>query len=175
LAMIQSSQTIVSRNVAATEQAVVSVTQINAGTASNIIPEQATFCATIRSFDKGVQSLIERRFRAIIEGHATSFGVKADLFYEIGYPATVNDPGKTAFAADVARDVAGAGAVEAEAGRDMGAEDFSYMLEARPGAYLFLGQGDGSGLHHPSYDFNDDVAPVGASFFARLVEVAQPS
>jgi len=175
LAMIQSIQTIVSRNVAATEQAVVSVTQINAGTASNIIPEQATFCATIRSFDKGVQSLIERRFRAIIEGHATSFGVKADLFYEIGYPATVNDPGKTAFAADVARDVAGAGAVEAEAGRDMGAEDFSYMLEARPGAYLFLGQGDGSGLHHPSYDFNDDVAPVGASFFARLVEVAQPS
>lgn len=174
LAMIQSIQTIVSRNVPAIAQAVVSVTQIHAGTASNIIPELATFCATIRSFDKGVQILIEQRFRAIIDGHAAAFGVKADLNYEIGYPATVNDPAKTEFAAGVARDVAGVGAVNASAGRRMGAEDFSYMLGARPGAYLFLGQGAGAGLHHPAYDFNDDVAPVGASFFARLVELAQP-
>ena len=174
LAMIQSLQTIISRNVPALEQAVVSVTQIHAGTASNIIPDQATFCATIRSFDKGVQRLIEQRFRAIVDGHAVAFGVTADLIYEIGYPATVNDPAKTEFAADVARDVAGMAAVNATAGRRMGAEDFSYMLDARPGAYLFLGQGPGAGLHHPAYDFNDDVAPVGASFFARLVELAQP-
>lgn len=174
LAMIQSIQTIVTRNIPAIQQAVISVTQIHAGTASNIIPEQARFCATIRTFDKGVQALIEQRFRSIIDGTAAAFGVKADLDYEIGYPATVNDPGKSAFAADVARDIAGAGAVDDRANREMGAEDFSYMLEARPGAYLFLGQGEGAGLHHPAYDFNDDVAPVGASFFARLVEMAQP-
>ena len=174
LAMIQSVQTIVSRNIPAVDQAVVSVTQIHAGTASNIIPDQARFCATIRSFDKAVQALIERRFRAIVEGHATAFGVTAELIYEIGYPATVNDPEKTAFAAGVARDIAGAAAVQDRAKREMGSEDFSYMLEARPGAYLLLGQGEGAGLHHSAYDFNDDVAPVGASFFARLVEVAQP-
>ena len=174
LAMIQAIQTIVSRNIAAVEQAVISVTQIHAGTASNIIPEQATFCATIRSFDKGVQAQIEKRFRAIVAGHAAAFGVTADLAYEIGYPATVNDPEKTAFAAEVARVIAGATAVQDRAKREMGAEDFSYMLEARPGAYLFLGQGEGAGLHHSAYDFNDDIAPVGASFFARLVEMAQP-
>ena len=174
LAMVQSIQTIVSRNVPAVAQAVVSVTQFHAGTASNIIPEQATFCATIRSFDKGVQALIEQRFRAIVEGHAASFGVLADLVYEIGYPATVNDPDKTHFAAAVAREIAGEANVDANAKCEMLSEDFSYMLAARPGAYLNLGQGDGAGLHHSAYDFNDDIAPIGASFFARLVETAQP-
>ena len=174
LAMITAIQTIISRNVYALEQAVVSVTQIHAGTASNIIPEQAWFCATIRTFDKGVQQQIRRRFEEIVAGQAAAYDVTARLDYEIGYPATVNDAAKADFAAEVAREVSGDAAVEARSVRKMGAEDFSYLLEARPGAYLFLGQGPGAGLHHPAYDFNDDVAPFGASFFARLVERAQP-
>ena len=92
----------------------------------------------------------------------------------MGYPATVNHEAQTAFAADVARDIAGDVAVNANQGMEMGAEDFSYMLESRPGAYLFLGAGEGAGLHHPAFDFNDDISPIGASFFARLVETAQP-
>jgi hippurate hydrolase len=100
--------------------------------------------------------------------------VQVRIKYERGYPPTVNDAGRAAFAATVAREVSGPEAVQDHAGREMGAEDFSYMLEARPGAYLFLGTGPGAGLHHPGYDFNDEAAPVGASFFARLVERALP-
>ena len=174
IAMIQAVQTILSRNVYALDEAVVSVTQIHAGTASNIIPEEAWFQATVRTFRREVQDLVMRRFREIVEGHAAAFGVEAVLDYEVGYPATVNDPERAAFAARVAAEVSGDAAVDAEAPKEMGAEDFSYMLEVRPGAYLFLGQGPGAGLHHAAYDFNDDLAPVGASFFARLVETAQP-
>ncbi|MCA0872023.1 M20 family metallopeptidase [Seohaeicola saemankumensis] len=172
--MAQAIQTIVSRNHYALDDLVVSVTQIHTGSADNVIPDTAYINGTVRTFDKGVQAMVIRRMQAIVDGHAASFDVEAELNYEVGYPATVNDPDKTAFAAGVAREVAGDGRVLAEAGREMGAEDFSYMLEARPGAYLFLGQGDSAGLHHPDYDFNDEVAPVGASFFARLVEKAQP-
>ena len=173
--MVQAVQTIVSRNVHALDQAVVSVTQIHTGTASNIIPEEAMFCATIRSFSPEVRALLKRRFHEIVEGHAVAYGVKARIDYDWGYPATVNHPAETDFAADVAREIAGEAAVNARAPREMGSEDFSYMLEARPGAYLFLGTGPGAGLHHPAYDFNDEAAPVGASFFARLVERAQPA
>ena len=118
--------------------------------------------------------MVMKRMQEIVDGQAASYGVTARLAYEVGYPATVNDPAKSEFAADVASEVVGAARVVANAGREMGAEDFSYMLEARPGAYLFLGQGESAGLHHPKYNFNDEVAPVGASFFARLVERAQP-
>ncbi|MEC9104112.1 MAG: M20/M25/M40 family metallo-hydrolase, partial [Pseudomonadota bacterium] len=90
------------------------------------------------------------------------------------YPATVNDPAEAAFAVEVAREIAGEANVAPDGGREMGAEDFRYLLNARPGCYLFLGQGDGPGVHNPTYDFNDEIAPVGASFFARLVECAQP-
>ena len=174
ISMISALQTIVSRNVYALDPAVVSVTQIHSGSASNIIPEEAWFCATIRSFDKDVRKLLQKRFTEIVEGIAAAHGVAVRIDYDIGYPPTVNDPAKTDFAVAVAREVAGDAAVEAQSVREMGAEDFSYLLEARPGAYLFLGQGDGPGLHHAAYDFNDEVAPVGASFFARLVEKAQP-
>ena len=109
-----------------------------------------------------------------VAGHAAAYGVEAKIDYDWGYPATVNDPGRTEFAVRVAEEVAGAGAVVATSGREMGAEDFSYLLEKRPGCYLFLGQGDGAGLHHPKYDFNDEAAPFGASFFVRIVERAQP-
>lgn len=172
--MIGALQTIVSRNVFALDELVVSITQIHSGTASNIIPEQAWFCATIRSFTPEVRSLAERRFREIVAGHAAAYGVTVEVKYDLGYPPTVNDPDKTVFAAEVAAEVAGSAGVDANSGREMGAEDFSYMLQSRPGAYLFLGAGPGAGLHHAAFDFNDDIAPVGASFFARLVETAQP-
>lgn len=174
-AMVQALQTVVSRNVSALDQLVVSVTEIHVGTANNIIPESGWFGATIRSFDPVIRDLAEERIRAVIVGQAASFGVAIELSYERGYPPTVNDPAKARFAADVAREVSGAAAVEEDGARDMGAEDFSYMLEARPGAFLFLGIGPGAGLHHPAYDFNDAVLPVGASFFARLAERALPA
>ena len=173
-AIAQAFQTIVSRNHYALDDLVVSVTQIHTGTVDNVIPDTAYLNGTIRTFDPSVQAMVMQRMQAIVEGQAASFGVTATLDYEVGYPATINDAAKTEFAACVAREVAGEGRVQAQAGREMGAEDFSYMLQARPGAYLFLGQGDSAGLHHPEYNFNDDVAPVGASFFARLVETAQP-
>ena len=119
--------------------------------------------------------MVRRRLGEIVAGQAAAYGVAAKLDYEIGYPATVNDAAEAAFAAEVAREVAGASAVDDAAGREMGAEDFAYMLEKRPGAYLFLGQGPGAPLHHPEYEFNDAVAPLGASFFSRLVERAQPA
>ncbi|MEF3047384.1 M20 aminoacylase family protein [Pseudotabrizicola sp. L79] len=172
--MVGAIQTIIPRNVYAMDEAVISVTQIHSGTASNIIPEEATFCATIRSFKPEVRELLKRRFHEIVAGHAAAYNVTAEIDYDWGYPATVNHPEQADFAAEVAREVSGEAAVNARAGREMGSEDFSYMLEARPGAYLFMGIGPGAGLHHPAYDFNDDAAPIGASFFARLVERAQP-
>ncbi|MBS0563077.1 MAG: amidohydrolase [Proteobacteria bacterium] len=167
-------QSILTRNMNPIEQGVISVTQIHAGTVSNVIPETAMFQATIRSFDPAVREMLKTRVHAIIEGHAAAYGVTASVDYDWGYPATVNDPDKTRFAVGVAREVAGDAAVNDEAPREMGSEDFSYMLEARPGAYLFLGTGPGAGLHHPKFDFNDEAAPIGASYLARLVEAAQP-
>jgi hippurate hydrolase len=167
-------QTIVSRNHYALDDLVVSVTQIHTGTVDNVIPDTAYLNGTVRTFDPQVQAMVQRRMRDIVAGQAASYGVEAVLDYETGYPATINDPDKTGFAAMIAGEVVGENRVVADAGREMGAEDFSYMLQERPGAYLFLGQGAGAGLHHPKYDFNDEVAPVGASFFARLVERAQP-
>ncbi|MFT7593445.1 MAG: amidohydrolase [Paracoccaceae bacterium] len=173
-AIAQAFQTIVSRNHYALDDLVVSVTQIHTGTVDNVIPDTAYLNGTIRTFDPSVQAMVMQRMQAIVDGQAASYGVTATLDYEVGYPATINDAAKTEFAAGVAREVAGETRVQANAGREMGAEDFSYMLQVRPGAYLFIGQGDSAGLHHPEYNFNDDVAPVGASFFARLVETAQP-
>jgi amidohydrolase len=172
--IVQAVQTIIPRNVYALEEAVISVTQIHTGTASNIIPEEAMFCATIRCFKPDVRALLKKRFFEIVEGHAAAYNVTARVDYDWGYPATINHEDETDFAADVARDVVGEASVDARANREMGSEDFSYMLEARPGAYLFLGTGPGAGLHHAAYDFNDEAAPIGASFFARLVEKAQP-
>jgi hippurate hydrolase len=172
--IVQAIQTIVSRNHYALDDLVVSVTQIHTGTADNIVPGTAWINGTVRTFRPEVQDMVRRRLQEIVAGQAAAYGVSADLTYEVGYPATVNDPGEVDFAAAVAREVSGAASVEAKGGREMGAEDFAYFLEKRPGAYLFLGQGPGAGLHHPKYDFNDEVSPVGASFFARLVERAQP-
>lgn len=170
----QAIQTIVSRNNYALDDLVVSVTQIHTGTVDNVIPDTAYINGTVRSFDPEVQKMVIRRLEGIVAGQAASYDVEAELDYEIGYPATVNDAEKAAFAVEVAKDVAGEDRVVPNATKVMGAEDFAYMLEARPGAYVCIGQGPSAGLHHPEYNFNDDIAPVGASFFARLVETAQP-
>lgn len=175
IAIAQAFQTIVSRNNSAQDDLVISVTQIHAGNVDNVIPDTAYVNGTIRTFDPRVQDMVRRRMEAIVAGHAASFEVEADFTYEVGYPATVNHPDQARFAADVAREISGADKVEADGNREMGAEDFAYMLNSRPGAYLFIGQGATAGLHHPEYDFNDAVAPVGASFLARLVERAQPA
>lgn len=174
VAMVNAIQTIVSRNHDTRNECVVSVTQIHAGSADNVIPDSGFINGTIRTFDKEVQAMIHQRLTEITTGTAAAYGLDAVLDIDIGYPATVNHETQTAFAADVARDIAGDVAVNADQGMEMGAEDFSYMLESRPGAYVFLGAGEGAGLHHPAFDFNDDISPIGASFFARLVETAQP-
>jgi hippurate hydrolase len=175
LAIAQAMPTIVSRNNYALDDLVISVTQIHAGTVDNVIPATAYINGTVRTFDPAVQKMVMRRMDEIVAGHATAFGVKARLDYVVGYPATVNDADAADFAASVAAEVVGEDNVDANSGREMGAEDFAYMLAERPGAYLFLGAGAGAGLHHPSFDFNDDIAPIGASFFVRLVETAQPA
>lgn len=167
-------QTITSRNHNTAGSLVISTTQIHTGTVENVIPETAYINGTVRTFDKDVQAMVVRRMEEIVAGQAAAYGCKAKLEFEFGYPPTVNDAAKTAFAAQVAAEVAGDAGVEDQLQPVMGAEDFSYMLEARPGAYLMLGQGDGAGVHHPKYNFNDEIAPIGASFFARLVETAQP-
>ncbi|KIT15892.1 M20 aminoacylase family protein [Jannaschia aquimarina] len=168
-------QTIVSRNHRATDDLIVSITQIHAGAANNVIPADGVLSGTVRTFDPEVRGMVERRMGEIAAGCAAAYGVEATLRYDRGYPATVNDADRAAFAAEVARAVAGSENVDDDTLRVMGGEDFSYMLEARPGAYVFLGIGEAAPLHHPEYDFNDAVAPVGASFFARLVETAQPA
>ena len=172
--MAQAIQTILSRNHNPLDDLVISVTQIHAGTVSNVIPENAMINGTIRTFDPEVQKMVMRRMQEVVDGQAVSFGVTAELEYEVGYPATINDAAKAEFACDVAAEIAGADRVDLGVGREMGAEDFSYMLQKRPGAYLFLGQGAAAGLHHPKFDFNDEAAPFGASYFVRLVERAQP-
>lgn len=172
--MVQAIQTVVSRNHDGRKDLVVSVTQIHSGSADNIIPETAYINGTVRTFDKDVQAMVIERLEAIVNGQAASFGVEVDYTYEQGYPATVNDPEKTAFAAEVAKEVAGEAGVNVAQVPEMGAEDFAYFLEERPGAYLFVGNGDTAGLHNTKFNFDDETAAAGASFFARIVERAQP-
>jgi hippurate hydrolase len=170
----QAIQTIVSRNVDAAERLVISVTQIHTGSVDNVIPDTAYMNGTVRSFTPEVRDLAERRLREIVAGQAASYGCEAEMVYNRGYPATYNSAEGVVTATKAARDVSGDEAVVDDFEPVMGSEDFSYMLQKRSGAYLFMGQGPSAGLHHPEYNFNDDVAPFGASFFARLVETAQP-
>jgi amidohydrolase len=174
VSIAQAIQTIVSRNNYSQDSLVVSITQIHTGSADNIIPEKAYVNGTVRTFDPAVQGMVIARLEAIVAGAAISFGVEAEVVYNVGYPATVNDPDRTVFAANVAREIAGDKGVIDDNGPEMGAEDFAYLLEKRPGAYLFVGNGDTAGLHHPEYNFDDETAAAGASFFARLIERALP-
>jgi metal-dependent amidase/aminoacylase/carboxypeptidase family protein len=168
--------TIVSRNNYALDDLVISVTQMHAGTVDNVIPSTAYINGTVRTFDAGrcrtwsngawAKSWTVTRRRSAWGRSSTTCAAT---------PLRSTMPQATAFAAAVAGEVVGAEKVDGNSGREMGAEDFAYMLQERPGAYLFLGAGPGAGLHHPEYDFNDAIAPIGASIFARLVETAQPA
>lgn len=173
-AMVQALQSIVSRNTDPLAQLVVSVTQIHAGTTHNVIPGTCEINGTVRTLSKEVQATTVRRIEEIMAGQAAAFGVTAKLDYIYGYPPTINHPEQASFAAEVASEIAGEARVDASTPPIMGAEDFAYMLEARPGAYITLGQGKSAMCHHPMYNFNDDIAPIGASYFVRLVERAQP-
>ena len=174
VALAQGFDTIVSRNADPIDRLVVSVTQIHAGTAFNVVPGKATVGGTVRSFTPRMRDMAERRIREIAGGVAQMFGLEVEVDYTRDYPATVNHAREAAMAADVAADVVGEARVTRDAVPSMGAEDFAYMLEARPGAYLNLGMGGGPMCHSPDYDFRDEIAPIGASFFARLVEMRQP-
>jgi hippurate hydrolase len=173
--VITALQTIASRNADPLESVVVSVCTVKAGEAFNVIPQTAMLLGTVRTLSPEVRDLAETRIRAIVENVCAAFGAKAEVEYDRGYPVTMNDPDKTEFMAAVARAVAGENAVDTTVPPLMGAEDFSYMLEQRPGAYIFLGNGDTAGVHHPAYDFNDEASPYGVSLWAKIVETGMPA
>jgi amidohydrolase len=170
LAIGQALQSIVSRNADPRLPLVVSLTIVQTGSATNVIPETMRLAGTVRSFDPDLRDMVERRFGEIVAGQAASYGVEAKLDYIRNYPATINHAAQTDFAVRVAQEVVGETNVISDRQPEMGAEDFSYMLEKRPGSYLMLGQGIGPSCHHPAFNFNDEVATIGASFFARLIE-----
>jgi amidohydrolase len=170
--VITALQTIVSRTVNPARSAVISVTALKAGEAFNVIPRSVHLLGTARSLDEGVRDLIEERIGTVARGIAQSFGATASYRYERGYPVTVNAARETAYAASVAREIAGDERVNDNADPTMGGEDFSYMLQARPGAFIFLGNGATSDLHADDYDFNDEIIPAGVSYWVRLVENA---
>jgi len=165
-------QTIASRSTDPVEAVVVSVTKFHAGDAYNIIPETAEIAGTVRTLRKEIAKKSEERIRTICEGLATAFGAKIEVDYQANYPVTFNHAEETVFASDVAIGVAGEAHVHRGIQPVMGGEDFSYMLEARPGAFIFIGNGDTAGLHHPAYDFNDEVIPHGMSYWVKLAETA---
>jgi hippurate hydrolase len=167
-------QTISSRNTHPVEAAVVSVTQIHGGDTWNVIPAEVTLRGTTRSLRPAVRDAIEPAIRRIAEGVAAAHGATVSMRYERRYPPTINAPGPTENAARVAADVAGEAQVDRDPTPTMGAEDFAYMLEQKPGCYVWIGNGPSENervLHSPHYDFNDEVLPIGASYWARLVEM----
>ena len=163
-------QTIASRSTDPVESVVVSVTKFHAGDAYNVIPETAEIAGTIRSLKTEVARKAEERMRQISAGLAAAHGAVIEVDYEANYPVTFNHPEEAVFSGDVAAKVAGDAKVLRAIPPVMGGEDFSYMLEARPGAFIFIGNGDSAGLHHPSYNFNDDAIVYGSSYWIRLVE-----
>jgi hippurate hydrolase len=168
-------QSIVSRNIDPLKSAVVSICTFHAGNTDNVIPQTAHLSGTARSLSLDVQDKLESRLREIVEGTARLYGAKATLNYRRNYPVLSNHAPQAAFAASVARQVAGDDKVDEHMVPLMGAEDFSFMVNERPGAFIFVGNGDSAGLHHPAYDFNDQAIPIGVSYWARLVETAMPA
>ena len=170
-------QTVVSRNVRPLDTAVLSVTQIHAGDAYNVIPEQAFIGGTVRAFDANIMALIEQNMGRIASGVASGFGATAELDFRALFPPLVNDAAEAEFIADTAAGLVGAENVNRNGNLVMASEDFSYMLNQRPGAYIQIGNGDAAGgceVHNPGYDFNDAALPFGASLFVRLVERKLP-
>ena len=170
-------QTVVARNVHPGEAAVVSVTQMHGGEALNIIPDDAVVRGTIRAFNPRVQEIVERSVERLCQGIAAAFGAQITVDFDHRYPPTVNSPAETALCQRVAGAVFGADRLRKDELPSMGAEDFAYMLQAKPGCYVWLGNGPGTGgctLHNPHYDFNDDIVPWGIRDWVKLVESALP-
>jgi amidohydrolase len=178
--LVQSFQTIITRNKKPVDAGVISVTMIHAGEATNVIPDSCELQGTVRTFSFEVLDMIERRMKEISEHTCTAFGAICEFEFVRNYPPTINSASEAAFAAKVMADIVGADNVTAQE-PTMGAEDFAYMLQAKPGAYCFIANGDGSHremghgggpcmLHNPSYDFNDDLIPLGATYWVRLAE-----
>jgi hippurate hydrolase len=168
-------QSLVSRNVDPLDNAVVSLTKVHGGEAYNILPEEVVLSGCIRYFTADVQQQLRTGIERVARGVAEAFGARVEYDYQYGYPATVNTSREMQAAARAAASLVGEGAVDTNVAPVMGAEDFAYMLQARPGAYILLGNGGegetgGCMLHNPRYDFNDAVLPVGASYWVRLVE-----
>ena len=166
-------QTVVARNVHPCESAVVSVTQIHAGEAWNIIPDDAVLRGTIRSFNAATQDLVERAVERLCSGIASAFGAQISVRFDHCYPPTVNSVAETEVCRRVASELLGPGKVRENELPSMGAEDFAYMLRERPGCYVWLGNGPGTGgctLHNPHYDFNDEILPFGVSYWVKLAQ-----
>lgn len=167
--LVNSLQTIVSRNIAPTDTAVVSITKLNAGSAYNIIPDTATLSGTVRSFSEPVRQTLHQRIKALVEAICHAHHASAEVLFHDAYPATINHPPQARECAAVAAQLVGTDNVLLDEPPSMGAEDFSYMLMEKPGAYIWLGNGSESyGLHHPKYNFNDDAAPLGANYWIAL-------
>ncbi|MBO1020065.1 amidohydrolase [Methylobacterium sp. SD274] len=168
-------QSVVARSINPLESGVVSVCALEAGDAFNVLPQQVTMRGTMRALSKTVRATMQERIGAIVTNTAAAYGATARVDYSGGYPVTENHPAEADFIADVAAGIVGEERVERDVAPMMAAEDFSYMLAHRPGAYIFMGNGDSAGLHHPHYDFNDAAIPYGASLWARVVETALPA
>jgi hippurate hydrolase len=172
--IVNAVQSIVSRNVDPLKSAVISICMFHAGNTDNVIPQTAQLRGTARTLAPDVRDLVEKRLHEVVEGVAKVHGATVRLHYRRGYPVLENHERQAAFAAAVAGEIVGQDNVETAMPPVMGAEDFSYMLQARPGAFIFMGNGDTAALHHPAYNFNDEAIPVGTSYWARLVETAMP-
>jgi amidohydrolase len=170
--IVSALQTIVARNIDPLDSCVVSVTCFHAGDTDNVIPQTAQLRGTTRTLASTTRDFAEKRITEIAKTVGAAFGVSVEVQYRRGYPPTVNHPDETDFAVAIARKVGGDDNVATNAPPEMGAEDFSYMLEARPGAFIFIGNGDSARLHNPGYDFNDAALPYGMSYWAQLVETA---
>lgn len=170
--LISALQTITSRSVNPLDSVALSVTKINSGSAYNVIPETAEIGGTVRALQSHVAAMAEGRIREICAGIAMAYGAIVEVDYIEIYPPTVNDHEQASFAADAAATFAGEGAVDRAAPPLMAAEDFSFMLQARPGAFMFIGNGESAGLHHPAYDFSDEAIPYGVRYFIAVVDSA---
>ncbi len=171
--VVSSLQHVVSREIDPLDSGVVSVTMFNAGESRNVIPSMAHLAGTVRSFRPEVRDTLEAGVRRVIEGVSAAHGVKAEITYDRRYPPTINHAKETEIAAQAAAQVVGAENLDLNPTPTMGAEDFSYMLEAKPGCYVWMGTGKGADdplLHNARFDFNDDALPIGASYWATLVE-----
>ena len=170
--IVNALQSIVARNVDPLEAAVVSICMFQAGHTDNVIPQHAQLRGTARALTDEVRKTLQKRVPEVVEGTARLYGAKAKITYTNGYPVLLNHQRQTDFAASVAREIAGSDKVDTDVAPVMGAEDFAFMLAERPGAFIFVGNGDSAGLHHPAYNFNDETIPVGTSYWVRLAETA---